>query len=333
MFSGSSHEAPERIGFLLVPQFSMMAFFSAVEPLRIANRVAGRDLYSWHTFSLDGHPVEASNGMTLLVEAPMAAVEHFPFVIVCASFDPQRYETKALLNWLRRLARQGAVLGGLDTGTRILARAGLLNGHRATLHWESLPAFTEAFPDIEASAELFEIDRKRITCAGGTAAIDMMLHRMWAQHGQDLAVAVSEQLLHDRIRNPGDHQRMALGVRLGVRHPKLLAIVEAMERAVEDPLSLDQLAALGGVSRRQLERLFRSHLGDTPSGYYLKLRLRRARHLLEQTEMSVLQVGTACGFASAPYFSRAYRGLFCRPPREDRRFVWSRRAPVLPVGG
>jgi transcriptional regulator GlxA family with amidase domain len=332
MISGSSHEAPERIGFLLVPQFSMMAFFSAVEPLRIANRVAGRELYSWHIFSLDGGPVEASNGMAVMAEAPMGAVEHFPFVIACASFDPQRYETKALLSWLRRLGRQGAVLGGLDTGTHILARAGLLNGHRATLHWENLPAFTEEFPDIEASAELFEIDGKRITCAGGTAAIDMMLHMMWARYGQDLAVGVSEQLLHDRIRNPGDHQRMALGVRLGVRHPQLLAIVEAMEQAMEEPLGLDRLAGLGGVSRRQLERLFRTHLGDTPSGYYLKLRLRRARHLLEQTPMSVLQVATACGFASAPYFSRAYRGLFGRPPREDRRIVRSGREPALRAG-
>ena len=220
------------------------------------------------------------------------------------------------------------VLGGLDTGTHVLARAGLLNGYRATLHWENLPAFTEEFPDIETSAELFEIDRKRVTCSGGTAAIDMMLHVIWTEHGQALAMGVSEQLLHDRIRSPGDHQRMALGLRLGVRHPKLLTIVEAMEQAVEEPLSLDRLAGLGGISRRQLERLFRAHLGDTPTGYYLKLRLRRARHLLEQTEMSVLQVGTACGFASAPYFSRAYRGLFGRPPREDRRFAWSRRAPA-----
>jgi transcriptional regulator GlxA family with amidase domain len=332
MFHGPSRETPERIGFLLVPRFSMMAFFGAVEPLRIANRLAGRALYSWHIFSLDGEPVPASNGMTVMAEAPIAAVERFPAVIVCASFEPHNHETKALLSWLRRLDRQGAILGGLDTGTHVLARAGLLNGHRATLHWENLPAFTEEFPDIETSAELFEIDRKRVTCSGGTAAIDMMLHVIWTDHGQELAMGVSEQLLHDRIRSPGDHQRMALGLRLGVRHPKLLAIVEAMEQAVEDPLSLDRLAALGGVSRRQLERLFRAHLGDTPTGYYLKLRLRRARHLLEQTEMSVLQVGTACGFASAPYFSRAYRGLFGRPPRDDRRHAWSRRVPAPPAG-
>jgi transcriptional regulator GlxA family with amidase domain len=158
----------------------------------------------------------------------------------------------------------------------------------------------------------------------------MMLYVIWSRPGQALAMSVSQQLLHDRIRSPGDHQRMALRLRLGVRHPKLLAIVEAMEQAIEDPLNLDQLAALGGVSRRQLERLFLAHLRDTPTSYYLKLRLRRARQLLEQTEMSVLQVGTACGFASAPYFSRAYRGLFGRPPRDDRRFAWTGSAPVMP---
>ncbi len=329
MFSGSSRELPERVGFLIVPRFSMMAFFSAVEPLRIVNRLSGRGLYSWHIFSCDGAPVEASNGMTVMAEAAIADVERFPVVIVCASFDPQLSESKALLNWLRRLDRQGTVLGGLDTGTHVLARAGLLGGHRVTLHWENLPGFAEEFPDIEVSSELFEIDRKRMTCSGGTAAIDLMLHLIWARHGEALAVGVSEQLLHDRIRNPGDHQRMALGLRLGVRHPKLLSIVDAMEKAVEEPLGLDRLAALGGISRRQLERLFRGHLDDTPTGYYLKLRLRRARHLLEQTDLGVLQVAMACGFVSAPYFSRAYRSLFGRSPREDRRYLRASRAGRL----
>lgn len=314
----SRDSGPERIGFLLVPQFSMMAFFCAVEPLRIANRLSGRELYSWHVFSLDGEPVEASNGMTLVADAAISAVESFPTLLVCASFDPQRYEARALLSWLRRLDRKGAVLGGLDTGTHVLARAGLLTGHVVTLHWENLSGFIEEFPDIEVSAELFEIDSKRLTCAGGTAAIDMMLHLISARHGQDLAVEVSEQLLHERVRTHGDHQRMALGLRLGVQHPKLIAIVEAMETNLEDPLNLAQLAELARVSRRHLERLFRRYLGDTPTTYYRKVRLRRARHLLQQTHMSILQVATACGFASAPHFSRAYRELFHCTPREDR---------------
>ena len=318
MRSESRDSGPEAIGFLLVPQFSMMAFFSAVEPLRIANRLSGRELFSWRVFSLDGQPVEASNGMTLVADAAIASVESFPTVLVCASFDPDRYESKALLAWLRRLDRKGAVLGGIDTGTHVLARAGLLTGHLVTLHWENLSGFAEEFPDIEVSSDIFEIDGKRMTCSGGTAAIDLMLHLISGRHGKDLAVEISEQLLHERIRTHGDHQRMALGLRLGVQHPKLIAIVEAMESNVEEPLDLAQLAQLGRVSRRHLERLFRRYLGDTPTAYYRKVRLRRARHLLQQTHMSILQVATACGFASAPHFSRAYRELFNCTPRTDR---------------
>ncbi|MFQ5775380.1 MAG: GlxA family transcriptional regulator [Kiloniellaceae bacterium] len=341
MFDWSNGETPERIGFLLVPQFSMIGFFSAVEPLRVANRLSGRELYRWRVFSVDGRPVAASNGMTLVADAAIATIERFPTVFVCASFEPQRHESKALLAWLRRLGRQGTRLGGLETGTHILARAGLLDGHRATLHWENAPAFAERFPEVELTHDLFEIDRNRLTCSGGTAPIDLMLHLIETRHGQDLAVSVSEQLLHARIRNPDDHRRMALGRRLGVRHPKLLKIVEAMHENLEEPLGLDRLAAFGGVSRRQLERLFRAHLGDTPTGYYLKLRLRRARQFLEQTDMSVLDVSLACGFASAPYFSRAYRAQFGLAPREDRRSLRSSiartgcftTAPCTPVGG
>ena len=316
---GFERDEPERIGFLLVPEFSMMALFSAVEPLRVANRLSGRPLYSWHIFSEDGEPVVASNGMSLVAEASIASVERFPCVAVCASFAPERYESKKLLAWLRRLDRQGSELGAIETGPHILAKAGLLNGFRVTLHWENLPSFVEEFPDIEVTGELFEVDGKRFTCSGGTGALDLILNRISATHGHDLAVAVSESLLHARIRSRDDHQRMALGLRLRVRNQALLKIVTGMENNLEEPLPLDDLARMGNISRRQLERLFRNFMNDTPSGYYLKLRLRRARHLLEHTSMSVLDVALASGFVSPPYFSRAYRNLFGLSPREDRR--------------
>lgn len=316
--AGAAH-GPEQIGFLLVPQFSMIGFFSAVEPLRIANRLSDRELYSWHIYSVDGEPVTASNGMSVVAEAPIAAVPFIPTVFVCASFAAERQDDRRLMAWLRRLDRLGGRLGALETGAYILARAGLLNGHRATMHWENAPAFTERFPDIELTSELFEIDGKRMTCSGGTAAIDLMLHLIEQHHGQTLALAISEQLIHERIRAPADHRRMALGRRLGVRQPKLLRIVEAMYDHLEEPLGLEQLAAVGGMSRRQLERLFRTCLNETPSGFYLALRLDRARQLLEQTDMRVVEVSLACGFASAPYFSRAYRARFGCTPREDRR--------------
>lgn len=309
----------EPIGFLLVPRFSMLALFAAIEPLRVANRIAGRDLFRWPVLSLDGAPVESSNGMTLVADAPYRTVERLPSLIVCASFYPEREQSKPLLAWLRKLDRQGSTLGGLDTGTHILARAGVLAGYRVTLHWESAPAFRETFPDITVTDELFEIDRKRMTAAGGTAPLDMMLHLIVQKHGQDLALAVSEMLLHSRIRNPEDHQRMARGLRLGIWHRKLIKIIDTMEQSIEEPLTLTQLAALGGISRRQLERLFKTQLGDSPKGYYLKLRLKRARQLLEESDMTVLQVGLACGFVSASHFSRSYRDQYGTAPREHRR--------------
>ena len=332
MLAAQDTDGPERIGFLLVPQFSMLGFLAAVEPLRVANRLSRQRLYEWQVFSEDGQAVAASNGMAIVAEAAIAAVPAFPTVIVCASFDPEGAASKPLLAWLRRLDRQGSVLGALETCVYLLAQAGLAARSRVTLHWENLPGFQERFPEIQVTGELYEIDGKRITCAGGTAALDMMLHVIGARHGQDLALAISEQMLHARIRNPDDHQRMALGLRTGVRHPKLLMILEAMEASVEEPLASEELAALGGISRRQLERLFRAHLGDTPTGHYLKLRLRRARHLLEQTEMSVLQVALASGFDSAPYFSRAYRAHFGRSPRQDRRAIRQDRGQLLRAG-
>ncbi len=315
----SQSEFPERIGFLLLPRFSMMAFLSAVEPLRVANRLHGRELYSWHVFSATGQPVEASNGMTVVAEASLADIKSFPTVFVNVSFEPERHETKPVLAWLRRLDRQGSRLGGLENGAFLLARAGLLDGCKATVHWENAPAFAERFPRVEPTQELFQVDRGRWTCSGGTAAIDLMLHLIETRHGRDLAVRASETLLHARMRAPDDHLRLALSRRMGVRHPRLLKIVEAMHQNMEEPFGLDRLALLGGISRRQLERLFKTHLNDTPTGFYLKLRLRRARQYLEQTDMRVVDVSLACGFASAPHFSRAYRTQFGLAPRDDRR--------------
>ncbi len=321
MFNGPPDRIPQKLGFYLRPRFSMMSFAAAIEPLRAANRLSGKQLYEWHIFSTRTGPVEASNGIAVIPERRFDEVERFPTVIVCSGIGAERLRDEKLFAWLRRLSRQGAQLGAISGGAYALARAGLLAGRRCTLHWEHIPGFTEEFPDIAVSDELFEIDGPVFTCAGGSASLDMMLHLIASQYDHDLAAAVSEQFIHDRIRDSSDRQRMALRMRLGLSHPKLVGAIAVMEENLEEPVSPEALARVIELSNRQLERLFRKYLHCTPARYYLDLRLKRARSLLRQTTMSVLDVAVACGFASASHFSKRYRDLFDRTPRTDRGVV------------
>lgn len=312
---------PEDISFLLLPGFSAIGFMSAVEPLRVANRLRG-ELYRWHILSVDGAPVAASNGITLNAEAACgdADVGNVGTLFVVAGFEPLVCYTRALGDWLARLDRAGATLGGIDTGGFVLAEAGLFRKtDRLTVHWEALSAFRERYPALDASQELFEIGERRITCAGGTASIDMMLDLIGRRHGADLAAQVSEQFVLSRIRQRSDHQRLEIAARYGVHNRKLIQVIGAMEQHMEDPLSPDDLASEVGVTRRQLERLFCSALQDTPTHFYLQLRLNRARELLQQTDMSITSVCVACGFESPSHFSRTYRARFGASPRRDRR--------------
>jgi transcriptional regulator GlxA family with amidase domain len=318
MLGSTPRELPQSIGFVLLPRFSMIALACAIEPMRLANRISGKSLYRWPTFSLDGQPVQASNGMDFGVGGDLEAAAQLHTVALVAGVDAGRIEDKRLYAWLRRMDRQGADLGGICTATTVLAKAGMLDGYQCTIHWENLAGFVEAFPELEVTDELFEIDRHRFTCAGGTAAADMMLNTIALQHGQELATQVADQFMHERIRDQSDHQRMGLRARLGVRHPKLLSIIATMEENLEEPLSRSQLARAAGLSTRQLERLFRKYLGRSPARYYLELRLNRARLLLVQTEMSVIDVALACGFVSASHFSKCYRDFFGRTPRKER---------------
>ncbi|MBI1776852.1 MAG: GlxA family transcriptional regulator [Proteobacteria bacterium] len=310
---------PHRIAFFLAPQFSMMAFVSAIEPLRVANRLGGRELYKWMIVSADGDPVRASNGMTLLADGALSALSAVPTLVVCAGFDPGEAYDRNLRRELVRLGRAGTDIGALDTGSFILAWSGLLDGHRATTHWESLDSFREQFPRVQVTAHLFEVDRSRFTCAGGTAALDLMLHWIGLQHGRSLAAAVSEQFLHGPMRDAASAQRMKPALRHDIRHPKLARAVELMESRLEEPLGTRAVAASLGLSVRQLERLFLEHLQRTPHRYYLDLRLQRAKALLHYSDLSVFQVAVACGFNSLAHFSRSYRRWSGQRPSLERR--------------
>ena len=303
--------------FLLLPGFSSMGFISAIEPLRVANRFRG-ELYRWHVLSCQGGAVLASNGMSVNAEGGLGALETGATLLVVAGFDPLAHVTPALTQWLRRLDSNGVTLGGIDTGSVVLAQAGLLDGYRLTLHWEALEAFKESYPKLHVTQELFEIDRQRITCAGGTASIDLMLDLIAQAYGPELAIQVSEQFVLGRIRPRKDHQRMQVASRYGIHNKKLVQVIGEMEQHSEPPLSTSQLAQGINVTRRQLERLFRLHLNDTPRNFYLGLRLEKARQLLRQTDMSVLDISIACGFESPSYFTRSYRARFTCAPRQDR---------------
>lgn len=296
----------------------MVPFMVAIETLRIANRLSGKTLYEWPVFTQDGQPAAACNGMAQIPDGAIGEARDLDVLFVCAGNDPQEARDKPLYAALRRLARHGTKLGSVCTGSYLLADAGLLDGYGATIHWENATGFAEAFPHIELSDELFIIERDRYICSGGTAPLDMLLTIVASQHGHELAVSVSEQFIHDRIRDPHDHQRMTLRGRLGISHPKLLMAIGLMERSLEEPLTLSQLAAQVGVSKRQLERLFRQYLKCTPARYYIELRLKRARMLLDQTSMTITDVGIACGFVSTSHFSRSYKDFFGKSPRMER---------------
>ncbi len=310
---------PVRYGFLLLPNYSMIAYSSAVEVLRMANRLRKDTLYEWPTYTLDGEPLEASNGMTLTPDAALPEMHDLHALFVCSGVRVGQQWRPQIKTHLAKAARSKVILGGICTGTQILATAGLLEGYRCTIHWENLASLRETSPNIVVTEELFELDRDRYTVSGGTAPMDMMYELVKREHGKELAVSISEQFVCDRMRGEYDRQRVPLKLLIGADQPKLIEAVELMESNLEELVNLDELSSLVGVSRRQLERLFRKYLGCVPSRYYLDLRLKKARQLLLQTSISISDVAIACGFVSASHFSKSYRDMFGMTPREERR--------------
>src|ERR1700676_3205536 len=308
----------ELIVFLLMPGFSLLDFAAIAEPLRSANRLGG-ELYRWKVLSADGYPVKASNGMSMAVDGPLATLEAAAILYVVAAYDPLAHVDRTLKHWLKRQANAGITLGGVDTGAFVLAEAGLLQGFRVTVHWETIAAFIERYPELRTSHEIFEIDGQRITSAGGTASMDLMLELIARRHGRDLAIRVADQFVLGQIRPQKNLQRSPLGERYGVNNTKLLSAIAQMEQHIETPLAIDPLAANVGITRRQLERLFRTGMSESPAGFYLNLRLGRGRQLLQQTDLSVMEVSLACGFEFSFFFARCYKNRFQRPPRQDRR--------------
>ncbi|WP_192966584.1 GlxA family transcriptional regulator [Phycobacter azelaicus] len=308
----------KRFVFVLLEKFSMLSFASAVECLRIANRMSGRSLYSWVVHGEGGETVTCSAGTTFQLDGDLMDLQRDDTILLCGGLDVQDVTSKKLLAWLRREARKGAMVGGLCTGSYALAKAGLLDGKRATIHWENADSFAEEFEEVELTKSVFVVDGNRLSTAGGTSSIDMILKLIANDHGEELANAVADQLIYSSIRTDQDTQRLSIPTRIGVRHPKLSMVIQMMEANIEEPISPSILAQDVGMSTRQLERLFRRYLNRSPKRYYMELRLQKARNLLMQTDMSVINVALACGFASPSHFSKCYRAHYDTTPYRER---------------
>ncbi|MGH1356577.1 MAG: GlxA family transcriptional regulator [Thalassovita sp.] len=311
-------EKPKRFVFVLLPNFTLLSFAAALDSLRIANRVAGRQVYDWTLIGEGGETVTCSAGTEFKLDADLGELSRDDTVLICGGVRIQEATTKKLISWLRREARRGLVLGGLCTAAFTLAKAGMLDGKRATIHWENQDSFAEEFPEIDLTKSVFVVDGKRLTTAGGTSSIDLMLNLIASDFGEDLANAVADQQIYNSIRTDQDIQRLSTPTRIGVRHPKLSQVIQDMEANIEEPISPAILAKGVDMSTRQLERLFRRYLDRSPKRYYMELRLQRARNLLMQTDMSVINVALACGFASPSHFSKCYRSHYNTTPYRER---------------
>ena len=311
---------PVRIAFFLVPRFSMMAFAAGIEPLRSANRLSGTRLFEWQLVSADGSPVEASNGIAVATQGSLAELDKADMIIVCAGLEAPEVEHDIKLHHqLRRLARHGTLIGAISSGSFLLAEAGLLAGRRCTVHWEYLEAFRTRYPDLEVTEELFVIDRNVFTCSGGTAALDMMVHFVSQVAGSRLALGVAEQFIHPQVRTQEEQQRLDLHARYRIENPKLIQVISLMERTLDEPMELREMARRANISVRQVERLFREHLGSSPKTFYLDLRLAKARTLLRRTLGSLRTIALECGFGSPSHFCHAYKRRYGIPPTHERR--------------
>ena len=310
--------AQKRFVFLLLDRFTMLSFACAIEPLRLANYVAGKPLYEWLLAGETGDTATCSNGATFKLDIGLEEIDRDDIVLVCGGLDIQRTTTRPVVSWLRREARRGITIGGMCTGSYTLARAGLLDGKKATIHWENMDGFVEEFEQVKLTKSVFVMDGNRLSTAGGTASIDLVLKIIAADHGETLANTVADLLIYNAIRTDQDTQRLSIPTRIGVRHPKLSQVIQMMENAIEEPISPADLAEDVGMSTRQLERLFRRYLNRSPKRYYMELRLQKARNLLMQTDMSVINVALACGFASPSHFSKCYRAHYNTTPYRER---------------
>lgn len=314
--------SPTRFAFLLVNDFTLISMSAAIEPLRMANRICRRDIYRWKTLSESGGAVCASDGLSVNVDGSIDdpdVLVGIDVLIVCGGWNIEKNTTSTVVKWLRSAAKGKLAFGSTCTGSHVLAQAGLLDGYRCSVHWENIGPMADRFPKVHIGRSVYTIDRNRYTCSGGTSPVDMMLHLIEHECGPNVSVGVAEQFIHERIRRAGENQRIPLKHVVGNQSGKLIVAVELMEANVREPMSQVDIAAYTGISRRQLQRLFHRYLLCTPSRYYAQIRLARARELLHQTSMSLVEISALTGFISSSHFSKSYKEHFGHSPSFERK--------------
>ena len=308
----------DAFGFLLMPGFPSMAVSSAVDVLALANYVSQQTLYQWYSLSDSESPVRGMNGFRITPDHTIDNVPAISTAVVCAGICGKNQTSTHLSAWLRQFYAQGGQVGAISTGSWVLAEAGMLNSRRCTIHWEDMVAFREMYPEMNVTAEIFEVDGRVFTCSGGAAVVDLFLSFVATRHGIELAHEVAAQLVYQNTRSTDERQREKLSVRLGITHQRLSSAIELMEKHIETPLSITEISRLIGISERQLERLFRKKLGQTPKCFYRLLRLQRAQSLLKGTSRPVYEVAYATGFSTSSYFARCYQQHFGHLPGQHR---------------
>jgi transcriptional regulator GlxA family with amidase domain len=309
----------QTIGFLLIPGFALMSYASAIEPLRAANLFAGRSLYRWVHIAHKDETVLSSSGATVSCTARVGDDLDLDLLLVCAGGNPARFTHRPTLAWLRRLAQRGLRIGGVSGGPFILARAGLMAGHRMTIHWEHAPAFAEEFPDLLLTRARYVIDRNRVTCAGGVAPLDLMHALIAEKHGAELATRTSDWFLHTEVHPGGGPQRASLADRYRINRRDLIAALELMQNNLGNPLDRAAVAKSIGLSTRQLDRLFARHLRKSFADHYRAIRIEAAGELLRHSALTITEIAIACGFANASHFSTSFKAETGSSPSDERR--------------
>jgi transcriptional regulator GlxA family with amidase domain len=313
------HRSIRRLGLLLIDGFALMSYASIVEPFRAANDLAGEALYRWTHISQDGAQVSASNGASVLADQAVGHPLQCDTLFVFAGGDPSTFADRKTFSWLRRLSRAGVRIAGVSGGPFLLARAGLLDGYRSTIHWSHREAFANAFPTLVIAPDLYVIDRNRLTCAGGTAGLDLSIELIEREHGHDLAAGVSEWFIRTDPRPAEKSQRLTLRERFGINDERILKVLAEMEVRIERPATAQDLSRLAGLSLRQLQRVFLLAVGESLARCYLRIRLTKAAELLRSSSMPMVEVGVACGFQSSAHFARCFKAQFGHSPRLERK--------------